>query len=325
MFERYTEQARRVIFFARYHASEFGRPVIETEHLLLGLLREDRALALRLAARNATPEVFRKLIEEQAKDRENVPTSTDLPLSADSRQVLAFAADSAETLGHHTIDTGHLTLGLLRLPQTLAARFLDTNGVDFESYQEVIRSTAQEAAPPPEEPAATPAALQRADEWELAEMPPPAAPTLSQPIRMLMVQVLLAVRNMDLHSEAYALRHLKRRPWTRKEAMGHLVDLAAAHLTWMARAMTEPHLTTAGMPADDWVAAQRYAEYDWCSLVALWVSLNRLLTHTLAAIPEEKLAMACQIGIGGPESLLTVIERYIRECEDLIGQIMAKL
>ncbi|MFZ0862910.1 MAG: Clp protease N-terminal domain-containing protein [Candidatus Sulfotelmatobacter sp.] len=41
MFERYTEIARRVIFFARYEASQFGSPYIETEHLLLGLLRED--------------------------------------------------------------------------------------------------------------------------------------------------------------------------------------------------------------------------------------------------------------------------------------------
>ncbi|MGC4053504.1 MAG: Clp protease N-terminal domain-containing protein [Paludibaculum sp.] len=42
MFERYTEKARRVIFFARYEASQFGSPYIETEHLLLGLLREDK-------------------------------------------------------------------------------------------------------------------------------------------------------------------------------------------------------------------------------------------------------------------------------------------
>jgi ATP-dependent Clp protease ATP-binding subunit ClpC len=47
MFERYTEKARRVIFFARYEASQFGSPYIETEHLLLGLMREDKALTNR--------------------------------------------------------------------------------------------------------------------------------------------------------------------------------------------------------------------------------------------------------------------------------------
>jgi ATP-dependent Clp protease ATP-binding subunit ClpC len=47
MFERYTEKAKRTIFFARYEASQFGSPYIETEHLLLGLLREDKALTHR--------------------------------------------------------------------------------------------------------------------------------------------------------------------------------------------------------------------------------------------------------------------------------------
>ena len=47
MFERYTEKARRVIFFARYEAAQFGSPLIETEHLLLSLLREDKALTYR--------------------------------------------------------------------------------------------------------------------------------------------------------------------------------------------------------------------------------------------------------------------------------------
>ena len=47
MFARYTEEARRVIFFARHEASQSGSPYIETEHLLLGLLREDKALAIR--------------------------------------------------------------------------------------------------------------------------------------------------------------------------------------------------------------------------------------------------------------------------------------
>ena len=53
MFERYTEKARRSIFFARYEASQFGSPVIDTEHLLLGLLREDKALADRVLGKGA--------------------------------------------------------------------------------------------------------------------------------------------------------------------------------------------------------------------------------------------------------------------------------
>ncbi|HEY4677253.1 MAG TPA: Clp protease N-terminal domain-containing protein, partial [Candidatus Angelobacter sp.] len=63
MFERYTEKARRVIFFARYEASQFGSTHIETEHLLLGLLREDRALTHRFLPGTSTVEDIRKQIE----------------------------------------------------------------------------------------------------------------------------------------------------------------------------------------------------------------------------------------------------------------------
>jgi len=81
MFERYTEKARRVIFFARYEASQFGSPYIETEHLLLGLLREDKALTNRFLRSHASVESIRKQIEAHTTIREKVSTSVDLPLS----------------------------------------------------------------------------------------------------------------------------------------------------------------------------------------------------------------------------------------------------
>ena len=80
MFERYTEKARRVIFFARYEASQFGSPYIETEHLLLGLLREDKALTNRFLRSHASVESIRKQIEGRTTIREKVSTSVDLPL-----------------------------------------------------------------------------------------------------------------------------------------------------------------------------------------------------------------------------------------------------
>ena len=70
MFERYTEKARRVIFFARYEASQFGSPYIETEHLLLGLLREDKALTNRFLRSHASVESIRKQIEGHTTIRE---------------------------------------------------------------------------------------------------------------------------------------------------------------------------------------------------------------------------------------------------------------
>jgi len=82
MFERYTEKARRVIFFARYEASQFGAPAIEPEHLLLGLMREDKTLTGRFFPRaQITIESIRREIEGRTLLRERIPTSVELPLA----------------------------------------------------------------------------------------------------------------------------------------------------------------------------------------------------------------------------------------------------
>jgi hypothetical protein len=95
MFERYTEKARRVIFFARYEASQFGSPCIESEHLLLGLLREDKALSNRFLRNNASVEAIRRQIEARVVVREKTSTSVDLPLANDCllREENSFAAE----------------------------------------------------------------------------------------------------------------------------------------------------------------------------------------------------------------------------------------
>ena len=119
MFERYTEKARRVIFFARYEASQFGSPYIETEHLLLGLLREDKALTNRFLRSHASVESIRKQIEGRTTIREKVSTSVDLPLSNECKRVLAYAAEEAERLSHKHIGTEHLLLGLAERREVL--------------------------------------------------------------------------------------------------------------------------------------------------------------------------------------------------------------
>ena len=129
MFERYTEKARRVIFFARYEASQFGSPYIETEHLLLGLLREDKALANRFLRSHAAVESIRKQIEGHTTIREKVSTSVDLPLSHECKRVLAYGAEEAERLNHKHIGTEHLLLGLLREEKCFAAEILHERGL----------------------------------------------------------------------------------------------------------------------------------------------------------------------------------------------------
>ena len=86
MFERYTERARRVLFFARYEASQLGSMSIETEHLLLGLIREGKGLTSRIFARShLSLENIRKEIEGRTVFREKVSTSVEMPLSAETQ------------------------------------------------------------------------------------------------------------------------------------------------------------------------------------------------------------------------------------------------
>ncbi|HEY6305991.1 MAG TPA: Clp protease N-terminal domain-containing protein [Candidatus Angelobacter sp.] len=137
MFERYTEKARRIIFFARYESSQFGSPYIETEHLLLGLLREDKALTHRFL-KNTQPERIRQQIEAATTKREKVSTSVDLPLSNENRRVLAYAAEEADRLSNRYIGPEHLLLGLLREEKSFAAQLLNEHGVRLSAVREQL-------------------------------------------------------------------------------------------------------------------------------------------------------------------------------------------
>src|SRR5437764_4670392 len=103
MFERYTERARRVIFYARFEASQFGSPYIETEHVLLALLREDRFLAKQLFSAGITPDELRKEVESQLPHNRPTSTSVDLPLTNECKRVLAYAAEEAARLQNRNI------------------------------------------------------------------------------------------------------------------------------------------------------------------------------------------------------------------------------
>lgn len=140
MFERYTEKARRVIFFARYEASHYGSPYIETEHILLGLLRECPEVVRLLPP--GSGESIRKQIEQQTVSREKVSTSVDLPLANECKRVLAYGAEEAERLGHRHIGTEHLFLGLLREEKSFAAVMLRERGVSLEKCRERFATTS---------------------------------------------------------------------------------------------------------------------------------------------------------------------------------------
>jgi ATP-dependent Clp protease ATP-binding subunit ClpC len=147
MFERYTEKSRRVIFFARYEASQFGSPYIETEHLLLGLVREDKALANQFLRSHSVVDSIRTEVEKHTTIRERVSSSVDLPLSRESKHVLAFAAEESEQNGQKHIGSIHLLAGLLREEKSYAAEILLARGVQLSAVRaELKRDPAPDGA-----------------------------------------------------------------------------------------------------------------------------------------------------------------------------------
>ena len=149
MFERYTEKARRIVFFGRYEASEFGSQTIETEHLLLGILREDKALVNRFLPSNDSVASIRQRIRALTPLRGKISTSVDLPLSHESKRVLAYSAEEAEKLKHGHIGPEHMLLGLLREEKCLAANLLQERGLSIERVREDLRARGADSPASP--------------------------------------------------------------------------------------------------------------------------------------------------------------------------------
>ena len=149
MFERFTEKARRVVFFARYEASNYGSHYIETEHLLLGLLREDHALVarFRFLGQTKVDSEIRTEIESRIERGEPFATSVEVPLSTDSKKVLNLAAKEAEQLGHRYIGTEHMLLGLLAVEGSLAAQILHARGLRLAEIRGELESASVQRQP----------------------------------------------------------------------------------------------------------------------------------------------------------------------------------
>jgi ATP-dependent Clp protease ATP-binding subunit ClpC len=143
MFERYSEKARRVIFFARYEASEVGSPYIESDHLLIGLLRESGPALRKHMGGAVTMEELRAEITASTLRREPTSTSVDLTLSNECKRILAYAAEEAQRLAHEHIGTEHLMLGILREKDCFAARLLHGRGMNLETARRAVEADAR--------------------------------------------------------------------------------------------------------------------------------------------------------------------------------------
>jgi ATP-dependent Clp protease ATP-binding subunit ClpC len=138
MFERYTEKARRVIFFARYEALQYGSRVIAPEHILLGLLRGDKTVSVRFFPfrSNLSVESIRGEVEGRIVLRERMPQSAELHLAPETKRILIFAKEESERLQARNIGTEHLLLGLMREERSIASEILYENGLRLQNIRE---------------------------------------------------------------------------------------------------------------------------------------------------------------------------------------------
>ena len=145
MFEKYSERARRALFFARYEASKLGSRVIESEHLLLGILREGAEGVTEILHRyQVRPDELRREIEGEKPFVERLSSTAELPLSEEAKRVLAFAAQEAEGLGHPLVGCEHLLLGVLRTEGSLGMRLLEEHGLDVLGVRDEIETLSRE-------------------------------------------------------------------------------------------------------------------------------------------------------------------------------------
>jgi ATP-dependent Clp protease ATP-binding subunit ClpC len=148
MFERYTESARRVLFFARYETSTTGSRSIESEHMLLGLVREPGPIVRRLLAGAETNvEQLRQEVENRIASRERVALSVEIPFSEEMKRILTFTAEEADGLGHSDIGTEHILLALLRAPESGAGAILTGHGLRLQTAREAVVAMLAEGVP----------------------------------------------------------------------------------------------------------------------------------------------------------------------------------
>jgi len=137
MFEKFTEKAKRILFLARYEASQQGSQAIGSEHILLGLLKEGEETTRELFTRaNVSMELLRAELERHGPTREKLSTSVEIPFSEETKKGLQYAEEEAERLMHPHIGTEHILLGLLRMESSPAGRMLAERGMRLFAVRE---------------------------------------------------------------------------------------------------------------------------------------------------------------------------------------------
>jgi ATP-dependent Clp protease ATP-binding subunit ClpA len=141
MSEGYTEGARRAIFSARTQAMRYGSLCIESEHIWLAIMDESKPQAGRLFGEGTSVESLRKEIEKNLATHASISGSVDIPLTAESQQILKLAFEEADELGHKQGGFEHVLLGILQVESCVAAKILFMHGATTAAMRtEAIRS-----------------------------------------------------------------------------------------------------------------------------------------------------------------------------------------
>jgi ATP-dependent Clp protease ATP-binding subunit ClpC len=147
MWQRFTESARKCIFYAQEEAYKHGDTNVCTEHLLLGVVREPNAATHALEAMNVQPEAIRRDLLEQFTQSRSVDPG-DMTLTPRAKRVIDLAYDEARNLNNNFIGAEHLLLGLTREGDGLAGRTLGKHGVDFEALRDAVKQRHKETGVP---------------------------------------------------------------------------------------------------------------------------------------------------------------------------------
>ena len=160
MWQRFTEKARKVVFYSQEEAQKFGEGYVSTEHLLLGILREPVSSTAGhvLEALNIDCAQLEKAVRNQLP-RGDARPNQDMNLTPRAKRVIDLAYDEARNLNNNYIGTEHLLLGLTKEGDGLAGRVLSSFGATLEKARKSVmalqdgnRTEFTETHPKPEPP-----------------------------------------------------------------------------------------------------------------------------------------------------------------------------
>jgi len=137
MFETWSEPARRVIFFARYEATNLGASKIQAAHLVLGLLREAKAVFFRLKVPPGKLVLVREACVKAGAGQSSIPVSVDMALDRDAVVILKRASEEMRKRKHRKIGAEHLLLAVLHVPSK-AGSILRRQGLDYQRVSKIL-------------------------------------------------------------------------------------------------------------------------------------------------------------------------------------------